>query len=144
MKQQVIVFKKPQKPTITVRIPAANMLEAAHKEALAIDPNAVIMEADTEQSLADRYFREAWELKEGKIEINRAKAEEIHLINLRRARNKALKVLDVEALKVISDSVKLQEVEDKKQKLRDLPQTVDLKSPATLDDLKNVMPEELL
>jgi hypothetical protein len=69
-------------------------------------------------------FRDAWTLKDNKIIVDAAKAAVIHEVRVRHARNAALKQLDVEQLRYLSDDAKLKELEDKKQILRELPANI--------------------
>lgn len=74
----------------------------------------------------NREFRDAWEVsKTGSVVVNKTKAKHIHLDRVRQKRNEKLKELDVETLRYLNDGDKLQEVEAKKQVLRDLPKNVD-------------------
>ena len=77
---------------------------------------------------SDRYFRNAWTdaLPGTQIDVDMDKARVIHRTHIRRSRDKELARLDIEQLKVLTDPVKLQEIEAQKQILRDLPQTFDL------------------
>lgn len=79
----------------------------------------------------DRQFRDAWVMQRGEVKVDQKKAEAIHLDSIRKLRNKKLKTLDVEALKVITEPEKLHAIEKQKQKLRDLPQQYqfDIKKP---------------
>lgn len=78
-----------------------------------------------------RQFRDAWIKKDGQIIVDVPKAMCLHMKNVRIARDKKLKELDIETMKAINNPSLLQEIEDKKQKLRDIPQTFKL---AALDD----------
>lgn len=69
-----------------------------------------------------RQFRDAWKIAGGKIVVDNKKAKQIHLDRIRELRNKKLEELDKEAIKNITDENKLQEIEQKKQILRDIPQ----------------------
>lgn len=74
----------------------------------------------------DRTFRDAWTLSQGKIVIDQKKAREIHLNRIRAERDIKLKELDVETMRHLSNPEKLKEIEEQKQKLRDLPQEIKL------------------
>lgn len=72
-----------------------------------------------------RQFRDAWKLTgTGKIEVDKAKAEVIHMQRIREFRNKKLEDLDKESLRYITDKVELDRIEQQKQKLRDIPQSM--------------------
>jgi hypothetical protein len=82
----------------------------------------------TDLSIPEDYtYRDAWTLQEYKIVVDKKKAMQIHLDRLRIIRNKKLEELDRDQLRYLSDSVKLAEIEAKKQVLRDLPARKDLK-----------------
>lgn len=70
------------------------------------------------------------------IKIDIVKAKEITKNRLRTEREPLLNALDIEAMKNITDSVKLSEIEDEKQRLRDITKVVDTLE--TVEDLKNV------
>jgi hypothetical protein len=78
-----------------------------------------------------RQFRDAWVKKDGQVVIDIPKAMCLHMKRIREARNKKLKHLDLDTLRNISNPTLLQEIEDKKQVLRDIPQTFKMVS---LDD----------
>ena len=82
----------------------------------------------------DRYFRNAWDIKSGKVVTDITKAKEIKKEILRQERKPLLELLDVEVMKNIKDSVKLDEIETKKQKLRDI--TSDIDKIKNVDELK--------
>lgn len=69
----------------------------------------------------DRKFRDAWTLSNNKIVIDDKKSRQIHMEHVRKARNEKLAELDMEQLKHLTDNWKIQEIEQKKQLLRDLP-----------------------
>lgn len=91
----------------------------------------------------DRYFRNAWCLGEG-IEIDRPKAEKIHMDKLREKRNEKLKAEDIEYQKALEmhDNAKMNAVANRKKKLRDMPTNTDLSS-LSLDELKSFIPDVL-
>lgn len=88
----------------------------------------------------NRIFRDAWTIQNNKIIINERKAKEIHLSRIRERRNEKLKELDQEQLRFLTDNWKTQEIETKKQALRDLPQTFNLEN---LDLINPKWPIEL-
>lgn len=92
---------------------------------------------------ADRYFRNAWKLGQG-IEIDRPKAEAIHMDKLRAIRNEKLKAEDIEYQKALEyrDDAKMNAVANRKKKLRDMPTNTDLSS-LSLDELKLFIPDVL-
>lgn len=85
---------------------------------------------------ADKTFRAAWVEKDGQVIEDITKAREIHMERIREARNKKLAELDIETLKG-------NDVQAEKQKLRDIPSTFDLSKAKTIDELKTLWPSEL-
>ena len=96
----------------------------------------------------DRTFRDAWAdtTPELTIDINMAKARDIHLGRIRIKRNAELSELDIQAIKAqdIGDAETLTKIRARKQELRDLPATLapTLASAATVDALKAIQPLE--
>ena len=92
----------------------------------------------------DRYFRNAWKLDGNKVDIDRAKAEKIHMVNLRVQRDEMLKSEDIEYQKALEmrDDAKMNAVANRKKKLRDMPTDTDLSS-LSLDELKAFVPDVL-
>lgn len=86
----------------------------------------------------DKYFRKAWVYDSGKVSIDIPKARAVHLENIRLIRNKKLAELDVEFIRG-------NDVENQKQILRDMPQTIaaDLAKAKTPDKIKAVWPQGL-
>lgn len=84
----------------------------------------------------DNYFRNAWVLTGGQVSVDMGKARNIHMNAIRKARDEALKLLDIETLKG-------NDVQAQKQILRDLPQTFDLSSATTPEELKALFPSIL-
>lgn len=96
--------------------------------------DAVIIER--EQIPTDRTYRDAWEAKSGKVSVDMVRARNIHMGRIRVKRDERLKELDVETMKG-------NDVQAEKQKLRDLPQTFDLSAASTPEELKALWPSEL-
>lgn len=86
----------------------------------------------------DRIFRGAWFIDEQKnIAVNMDIARDIHMANIRNARDAALRELDKKTLMGI-------DVQAEKQVIRDIPQNIDLTTASTPEELKKIWPEELL
>lgn len=68
---------------------------------------------------SDRELRDAWTISGNKIVVDDAKAHNIRMNKLRQERNKKLEELDKEQLRYLGDAVKLAEIEEQKQLLRD-------------------------
>ncbi len=105
--------------------------------------DAEVVEISPEDIPEDRYFRNALELKDSKLDFNIKKAEELHLKAIRHKRNEALEALDKEQLRLQSLDTDIEELKKKKQVLRDIPQTLDLSKAKTIEDLKKTWPKEL-
>ena len=82
------------------------------------------------------YFRDAWVDVDGKIQVDRQKAEEVQMNYIRAARDKKLAELDIKTMQGI-------DVQAEKQILRDIPQTFNLSDAVSLEDLKNKYPDIL-
>jgi len=91
------------------------------------------------------YFFDAWTWDDG-VTVDMAKAREIHLEHIRRARNKKLATLDIPFIRALenSNSEEVRRITAEKQSLRDIPQTLNLtigiRTPA---QLKAIWPVEL-
>lgn len=104
------------------------------------------VECDVSEIPADRTFRDAWcapaagdpdRVEETpRVAVRMSTAREIHMHRIRRARDAELQRLDIEQMKG-------EDVAAAKQRLRDLPATVDLEACATPAEVKAVWPEEL-
>ena len=96
----------------------------------------------------DRTFRDAWAdtTPEVCIDIDMAKARNIHLERIRIKRNAELAKLDVEAIKAqdMGNAETLAQIRARKQELRDLPATLapTLASASSVDELKAIQPLE--
>lgn len=129
----MIIFKKPHLDTFSIRMCAEGVNEEDElKKVKDIDPNAYIVSSLPE----NRMFRDAWCKcsKNEKVVINEDKAKELHMERIRAVRNKKLEDLDKESIRYLANADKLKEVEEEKQKLRDIPQNFevdkfDLKDP---------------
>ena len=80
-----------------------------------------------------REFRDAWKIVKNEIVVDKNKASAIQLGSIRHIRDAELEKLDKEQLRYLKDESKLEEIEIKKQHLRDLPAKIkDLEWPAEL------------
>ena len=91
---------------------------------------------------ADRAFRAAWTDAGGKIDHDMEKARAIHMGRIRTARNAKLDETDKLVARLDGAPVP-EELKALRQKLRDIPQTLDLAKAATVEDLKAAWPDEL-
>lgn len=80
----------------------------------------------------DRLFRDAWSLDAGTVKVNMPKARKIHMDRIRRARDKRLAELDKRKYGT--------EYDGERQALRDLPQTMNLETATTPEELKAIWP----
>jgi len=92
----------------------------------------------------DRYFRDAWEMGEHRIEINLEKAKKIHTDVLRRKRAKRFAQLDVESLRAYESGSeeKLARVIELKEDLRKMPEDPVLNTD-NIEDLRDAIPLSL-
>jgi hypothetical protein len=94
----------------------------------------------------DRTFRDAWDdiTLEPVIDIDMDKARSIHLDRIRKLRNAELARLDIEAIKAqdIGDEAGLIAVRQRKQELRDLPETIagELSAASSVHELMAIQP----
>lgn len=91
----------------------------------------------------DRTYRDALRHTDQGFHHDLARAKELHLDKIRRARTAALGELDKEWMKATgqNDKKTADEVEAKRQALRDAPETMELDAVTTIDALKLVWPE---
>ena len=83
----------------------------------------------------DRYFRNAWDLKSGKITTDITKAKEIKKEIIRQERKPLLEALDIDYIRAQEVKADTSTIVAEKQRLRDITKEVDnLKS---IDELKN-------
>ena len=92
-----------------------------------------------------RLFRNAWSDDGDEIAVDMSKARDIHMDDIRVDRDKKLTELDVTFMRAIedddSDAQSAASVE--KQALRDIPETFDLSSASTPEQLTALWPEDL-
>lgn len=107
--------------------------------------NAVALPADWAPPDASRDFRDAWELSDGKINVNMGKAREVHRARLRRAREPLLADLDIAAMRADEDGDRGRKtaVVAEKRALRDVTDDPRIDSAVTPDDLRAAWPETL-
>lgn len=91
----------------------------------------------------DRYFRSAYEYKNGEVVLNLDKAKEVQKNKWRDARKKRFEKLDLQfMLSLEKGDTELQKtISNKKQELRDLPNTF---LPDNLEEIKSTWPNILL
>jgi hypothetical protein len=115
------------------------------KGIIPVDATLVDLPDDWTPPDGNRAYRAAWKLNGSKVEVDMPKARAIHMNYIRRARDKKLAELDPLWMKATGQkkAVEADAIEAQRQKLRDIPQTLDLSQAATPDDLKAIWPAEL-
>jgi hypothetical protein len=92
-----------------------------------------------------RLFRNAWSDDGNNVDVDMSDARDIHMDDIRVDRDKKLTELDVTFMRAIedddSDAQDVASVE--KQALRDIPETFDLSSASTPEQLTALWPEDL-
>lgn len=141
---KVIIYTKPD-GTLAVCRPAPKFIAqfATEEEGLSavvaksVPADAADVEIVDESAVPDdRTFRGAWVKNGGDIGCDMEKARAIHMDRIRAVRDKELARLDIEQLKG-------SDVAAEKQRLRDIPQTVDLSGAATPEELNALWPAGL-
>lgn len=103
-----------------------------------------VVEGDPRPS--SRAFRNAWKWDGAAIKVNMPAARGIHMDRIREIRNARLDALDKDwsRAKGQKKEAEADAVEAKRQKLRDIPQTLDLTTAATPEALGALWPAELI
>ena len=130
-------------------VAGADEAEALEKWKL-VNPDTYISHRQMPDSAipSDRTFRDAWAdiTPELIIDIDMAKARDIHLERIRIKRNAELSKLDIQATKAqdVGDAETLTQIRARKQELRDLPTTLapTLAAATSVDALKAIQPLE--
>ena len=104
-----------------------------------------ILECTVADIPIDRTFRDAWErdlVGAVPIRTDMPQARMIHMGRIRAARDAKLKTLDGPWMRAIGqgNTTEAARIEAQRQTLRDIPQTLDLTTAATPDDLKAIWP----
>lgn len=92
---------------------------------------------------ASRTFHNAWTFRGNSVEVDMPKARAIHMDRIREVRDEKLKGLDKDWMKAQGQKQPSEAIEAKRQKLRDIPQTLDLESAKTPEQLEKLWPAEL-
>ncbi len=100
---------------------------------------------ESDQLPQDRLFRNAWtdDNATATVDVDMVKARGIHMQRVRIMRDKKLKELDAEQMKVLTDVGQLQDIERLKKIFRDIPQLLDLSQIDIVEDLIKAWPVEL-
>lgn len=115
-----------------------------NKEVGVIPADAVLVDLPDDWAPPDgnRAYRAAWKLNGSRVEVDMPKAREIHMGYVRNARNRKLEETD-KLVAALDGGPVPAELKAQRQKLRDLPQTLDLSQATTPDELKALWPEDL-
>ena len=99
-------------------------------------PEGLVYKIVSDDSIpTDRYFRNAWDLKSGKITTDITKAKELKKEIIRQERKPLLEALDIDYIRAQEVKADTSTIVAEKQRLRDITKEVDnLKS---IDELKN-------
>ena len=82
------------------------------------------------------FFERAWKIVDGKIEMDIAKAREVHREHVRNARASKLAELDVEFQRALETSADTTSIVSKKKALRDAPANTAIDAAKTESELK--------
>ena len=139
MNTRTIAWKNPDGGVNITILPAG-------QESEFIDPSIEYIEITTAiEGDPTSSYRDAWRWVDGNIELDITAAREISKTRIRDLRNRHLLRLDDEQLIAIGkqDDARIMEIENEKQVLRDIPETIDWDNANTSYDLNHIMPVEL-
>lgn len=140
---EIIIYTRPEDGGVSVVYPTGKV---TIETVLAQIPEGAlnVRVADVKDLPKSREYREAWtdENPGPQVDVCMKKAKHIHMQRIRHARNKKLNELDMEQVRHIQNPKKLQDLEDRKQALRDLPTAFELKA-ENPDALCALWPDEL-
>ena len=91
---------------------------------------------EDEEIPKNTFFERAWKIVDGKIEMDIAKAREVHRENIRIARQEKLAELDIEFQRALETSADTSAIIAKKQALRDAPADSAIDAATTESELK--------
>ena len=102
-----------------------------------------ITEVDLSEIPSDRSYRNAWVVKDGKIDHDMDRAKELHKDKLRNDRAPLLAKLDLEISKALSQGRNQDVVrhEAERQRLRDVTAKPEIAAAKNIDDLKKITVE---
>lgn len=101
-----------------------------------ININGDVRDAASLSVPSDRTFRGAWQYNEAVIEVDMAKARDIHKDNLRAERKPRLEALDVDYMKALEAGSGADAIASQKTTLRDITADSRIAGAATPDALK--------
>ena len=109
-----------------------------------ININGDVREASSLTVPTDRTFRGAWTFNGNVVEIDMAKARDIHKENLRAERKSRLEALDVSYMKALEAGSGAAAIATQKQALRDVTADTRIANAADADALKALTLDTLL
>lgn len=95
---------------------------------------------DVDALPADRTFRNAWAINDGQVGVDMVTARDVHRNRLRQARKPLLDAADVEMTRAFKDPAKQDEIEARRQALRDVTEHPDIEAAQTPAELAKVWP----
>lgn len=103
-----------------------------------------ITEVDLSEIPSDRSYRNAWVVKDGKIDHDMDRAKELHKDKLRNDRAPLLAKLDLEISKALSQGRNQDVVryEAERQRLRDVTAKPEIAAATSVEDLKKISIDE--
>ena len=102
-----------------------------------------VVEIDESSIPQDRTYRNAWKLDGAEVTHDMEKARNIHREHIRLARAPLLDALDAEFQRAYKDPIKQDEIEAKKQVLRDVTADPAIDAAASVTELKAAWPTVL-
>lgn len=140
------VIVKRQDGGVSIVTPAPGVTqELIERDAKRVEGYVSHRQVQDKELPTDRTFRDAWVDDDVKINVNMPKAREIHMNHLRQKRAKLMPELDVAYLEAdeINDTLTKKAIATRKKALRDMPQTYDLSTAQTPEELKAMIPDYL-
>jgi hypothetical protein len=126
---KVIIFDNGNGVSVVIPTGELSIEEVQAKDC----PQGTIIDDST---LPNRDFRNAWELVDGAIAVNFAKAQDLTKARLRDEREPLLEAQDVAFQRALEDGADTTPIVAEKNRLRDITDLVD--TVTTLEQLKNI------
>ena len=149
MTTQRIVYTRPD-GGVSIVIPVKTFDPEKLSERKDIPKGATdIRLCDAKDIPTDRTYRDAWERDTSRrsavVKTNMPKARKLHMDKIRRMRDAELEKLDKDWMRALGqgDTPEANDIEDRRQNLRNIPQTFDLSKAKTPDELKALWPKGL-
>lgn len=112
--------------------------------AVYININGEIRDASSLTVPQDRTFRAAWQFNGPAVEVDMAKARDIHRDNLRAERKPRLEELDIQVMRRMEEGVSAATLIAQKQALRDVTADPRIDAAATPEELKALTLDALI